>query len=526
MYYKYLISLIIIVILSIPLTTIDAKSRSKVSKSNNSKMVKSSRSKSSISPKTRSRPSARPRISSKSSRSKPSVSRQAPIKKATSSRIVRHRVPNNRYNNTKSTTNKSIDRKKITKSLPYRPTNKGSMSLQKRVNPKPNIKVITPAPRSKRTATHSKSSIRTFSKPIFRPKMNTKNRTLLHRPSINKQKLNEVRKGKIENSSKSSLYSTRNRNTRNSHTSIVIRSTPAYRSLNHYGSHQKHFYHNNNHSRSRRYFCRHSSIGFHIGFSSWDSYPSTYWGYNHYYYDPYCSQNRYNYYNDYYPKTIYYEPLVVVTAPQIHLSRQEQLIKSLLFESAEKREDDAYELGDYRNISSIAALTDTMINDAEPAVRAASAYSLGKIENPMAYEGLMRCASAENDEQVRESAFNGAKHIKEINGSTFLIIREKYPPMNLGKDTLGERLELLRFGTEHQRRIASSQLCENKGTQTVAALINVAINDSDHRVRKEAIESLGKIGDIMAIPFLKYIEVNDNNRSVCREAKVAIARIH
>ena len=60
----------------------------------------------------------------------------------------------------------------------------------------------------------------------------------------------------------------------------------------------------------------------------------------------------------------------------------------------------------------------------------------------------------------------------------------------------------------------------------MAALINALVNDSSDDVRDEAAESLGKIGDRMALPFLRANRYNDADSSVRKEAAKAIDRIY
>ena len=53
-----------------------------------------------------------------------------------------------------------------------------------------------------------------------------------------------------------------------------------------------------------------------------------------------------------------------------------------------------------------------------------------------------------------------------------------FPPMNQGNPELGGLLEALRFGTAKERKDAADDLSDHRGTQAVAALINVMVNDS------------------------------------------------
>ena len=221
------------------------------------------------------------------------------------------------------------------------------------------------------------------------------------------------------------------------------------------------------------------------------------------------------------------EPEIIITEPEpVVLSTHEKLMGQLLFEQDEKRLQAAKDLGEYKDISTIAALTDVLINDANYQVRAAAAESLGQIEDSAGYEALLRSAAAEQSETVRNAAEAASGNIEQANDHDDLYVSPKFPPMNNGKEKLGTYMEQLRFGPDDQRKKAAKKLEDYPGTQTVAALINALVNDSDKSVRKEAAHSLGKIGDRMPLPFLDTVSVDDPEKSVRKEAEEAIKEIH
>jgi len=210
----------------------------------------------------------------------------------------------------------------------------------------------------------------------------------------------------------------------------------------------------------------------------------------------------------------------------IYASRQEKLIDTVLRGGAIDRQEAARSLAEYKDLSSVAVLIDVLINDGDNEVRAAAAQTLAEIADPSAYEALLRSAAAEQEEVVRLAAQNAAEHIKNKTGEEPLYVSPKMPPMNEGKPDLGQYLEDLRYGPADIRENAAGELDNYKGTQTVAALIDVLINDPEEEVRKEAAQSLADIGDRMAIPFLKWSRYNDTDKSVRKDAEKALEKIY
>jgi len=219
------------------------------------------------------------------------------------------------------------------------------------------------------------------------------------------------------------------------------------------------------------------------------------------------------------PETIIVEDAVEDASPQ------EKLIGQLLLAQPNDRESAACELSQFEGISVVAALVDALINDAEVKVRTAAAVSLGKIADPLALEALMRSSMAEQDKAVIEAATIAVQNIRDKAGQKRIYVSEYFPPMNEGKPELGRYLEDLRLGSADQRRHAAKELRHYIGTQAVAALINTLINDPDEKVREETAESLAKITDRMALPFLKAARLSDPNKDVREEADEAIDKI-
>ncbi len=206
-------------------------------------------------------------------------------------------------------------------------------------------------------------------------------------------------------------------------------------------------------------------------------------------------------------------------------SRQEKLIGQLLLAQPDDRESAACELSQFEGIAVVAALIDALINDAEVKVRTAAAVSLGKIADPLAFEALMRSSMAEQDKTAIEAATVAVQNIRDKMGQEQIYVSERFPPMNEGKPELGRYLEDLRLGSADQRRHAAKELRHYIGTQAVAALINTLINDPDEKVREETAESLAKITDRMALPFLEAARLSDPDKDVREEADEAIDEI-
>jgi len=185
----------------------------------------------------------------------------------------------------------------------------------------------------------------------------------------------------------------------------------------------------------------------------------------------------------------------------------------------------ARKLAKQKDIQAVAALIDVLINDADGQVRTAAAESLGQIGDPLAYEALLRSAEAEQDEKIQTAAQTSAQTLKPLVEAKGLYVSEVFPPMNEGDTKLADYLQDGRFGDGRAREEAADELAEFKGTQAVAALINLMINDLNEEVREEAAESLGQTGDRMALPFLEWSRLHDPDKSTRNDAEESIGKI-
>ena len=286
-------------------------------------------------------------------------------------------------------------------------------------------------------------------------------------------------------------------------------------------------------------YHRRAVVYLHNPFSSHFGFYFSFGSYSHYRYRPYRSCLSYwrvphRVIYIYEPATpVVIEERIVVQPPKRviiqpsseYVSSQEKLIGELLFGETYQRTLAAEGLEEYRDIASIAALVDALINDAESTVRQTAAESLGKIESPLAYEFLLRSAQAEIDVNVKHASGEAAKQIKEVYGEKNLPVIDEFGPMNQGKSELGEYLEQLRFGSPHERAEAAKKLIDHKGTQATAGLIDALINDSEKDVRKEAAKTLGRTADTIALPFLESAR-DDSEQDVQQQADLALKEIH
>jgi len=295
--------------------------------------------------------------------------------------------------------------------------------------------------------------------------------------------------------------------------------------------------------RVRRYYPapyhRRAVVFLHNPFGSHFGFYFSFGNYRHYRYRPYRS--CYSYWRRPHRVIYIYEPAtpvvieerivvqppkrVIIQPSSEYVSGQEKLIGELLFGETYQRTLAAEGLAQYRDIASIAALVDALVNDAESTVRQTAAESLGKIESPLAYEFLLRSAQAESDVNVKYASGAAAKQIKEVYGEKNLAVSDEFGPMNQGKAELGEYLEQLRFGSPHERTEAAKKLIDHKGTQATAGLIDALINDSEKDVRIEAAKTLGKTADAIVLPFLEAAR-EDGEEEVRQQADLATKEIH
>ncbi len=265
--------------------------------------------------------------------------------------------------------------------------------------------------------------------------------------------------------------------------------------------------------------CWPSSSYFSLGLGYY-SYPY-YWGGVHYY-DPY-------------PRVIYtsaanyayepYQPAQTSPAVPLQLSEHDQLIDQVLRDKDDQRIDAARRLRQFDDLRTVAVLIDVMINDGNSQVRAMAAESLGQIADPAAYEPLVRTAAADDDD-VRASAEQAISTLQARVDKDNLRLSRRMPPMNEGREELALYLEDLRYGDADTRKKTAEKLRNFQGTQAVAGLINALMNDPYDEVRENAAESLGKIGDRMALPFLKVVQYTDSDKDVRKDSEKSVEKIY
>ena len=220
-----------------------------------------------------------------------------------------------------------------------------------------------------------------------------------------------------------------------------------------------------------------------------------------------------------------YEPYGPSAAVPLQVSEQDQLIGQVLRDQDDQRIEAARQLRQFKDLRTVAVLVDVLINDGNAQVRATAAESLGEIADPAAYEALVRSAASDSDE-VRPSAEQALNRLQAQVDNDQLRLSPRMPPMNQGEEDLALYLEDLRYGDADARKKAAEKLRDFQGTQSVAGLINALMNDPYAHVRENAAESLGKIGDRMALPFLKYVQYTDSDKDVRKDAEKSIEKIY
>lgn len=232
----------------------------------------------------------------------------------------------------------------------------------------------------------------------------------------------------------------------------------------------------------------------------------------------------------------YFEPIapIIVVEPQRQprtleqpsgfTSREQFLIDVVRHRATADRLLAAQELAEHEQITSVAVLIDTLINDCSAEVRIAAAQSLGKIGMPVAYEALMRVAESDTDDEIKNAAQEAAMYIQGKTRSKIEFSGKNYGLIH-GAQKLPDYLENLIFGKSEIRLQTVRKLAQYKSNRSVGALINCLINDSDQDVRKAAAESLAEIGDEMAMPFLEAARVNDLEKVVRKAADKAVYKI-
>jgi len=206
-------------------------------------------------------------------------------------------------------------------------------------------------------------------------------------------------------------------------------------------------------------------------------------------------------------------------------TREVFLIDTVRRDTKRARQLAAAELAQYKQITSIAALIDVLVNDRSDKVRVTAARSLGAIGLPIANEALLRIVESEHSQQVAKAAKTAIEEIK-ANSATDPPENAQVPLRQFGAQKLAYHIEDVRYGSAEVRQEAVKNMKDYRDTRAVAALICILINDKDKFVRKEAAKSLGKIGDEMAVRFLAAASENDIDLSARKEADKAIKKIN
>lgn len=219
------------------------------------------------------------------------------------------------------------------------------------------------------------------------------------------------------------------------------------------------------------------------------------------------------------------KPIVLVRGGGFD-TRREFLIETLRRDAEPDRLLAGRELKEYKDITSVAALTNALVNDPSAKVRKVAAQSMGEIGLAGGYLPLVRIGREDHEAEVRKAAKQAAQTIKNSTEPRKIFHYDQSPAMQHGTQKLATYIAEVRYGRRNVRKKAVKAMNKYHSTRAVAALIDVLINDSSESVREEAAQSLGKIGDAMALPFLKAASVNDIEDDVREDSIKAIAKIH
>jgi HEAT repeat protein len=171
---------------------------------------------------------------------------------------------------------------------------------------------------------------------------------------------------------------------------------------------------------------------------------------------------------------------------------------------ANKRADAAYALGEFLTLSGVAPLSNAIKGDQSPAVRAAAASALGRLNDDGA--GALSVALGDADSGVRLAALKSAGRVTSFSdaGAVAKLTGDPNTAVRQGG------VELL--GSMHAK-------------DSVGALINLAQNDPDADVRSAACHSLGMLHDATATQTLQNLSTNDSNQFVRDQARIALRRL-
>ena len=183
----------------------------------------------------------------------------------------------------------------------------------------------------------------------------------------------------------------------------------------------------------------------------------------------------------------------------------QQTLKTLAGDpSAVRRADAASALGEFLEGAGSPALAAALKGDKDPGVRAAAASALGRLNDDGA--GQLGVSFGDSDPTVRLAAVQAAGRV-----NSFVDV------VNAAKLT-GDSSALV-------RRAGVMLLDEMRATDSVAAVLALAQNDSDADVRLVACHALGNFGDASVVPALTSIANSDANLQVRDQAHIATLRL-
>lgn len=149
--------------------------------------------------------------------------------------------------------------------------------------------------------------------------------------------------------------------------------------------------------------------------------------------------------------------------------------------------------------ASIPALTEYLANDPSPKVRQYCALILGRIGDPQAVPALTQALS-DPDSGTRDRAVAALQQIGEEHAQAAFI-------------------EAVRSGSRDARITALVELERAMSTEAVPAIVELA-KANDGMVSKNAIDTLGGIGDVSAVAPLQEIALDANMPENLRQAAI------
>lgn len=171
---------------------------------------------------------------------------------------------------------------------------------------------------------------------------------------------------------------------------------------------------------------------------------------------------------------------------------------------ANKRAYAAYAMGEFLTLAGVQPLVNAINQDGSPAVRAAAADALGRLNDDGA--GALSKAMSDADVGVRLAAVRSASKV-----TTFTDVPATSKLLGDSSSAVRQRsAELL--GTLHAK-------------DALGGLLNVAKNDPNADVRAAACHTLGVLRDASARSTLEQIQASDTNTFVQDQARIALRRI-